>query len=183
MAFKATFIDVDFGTWEAVPGAILAGASHPKRIYQKQLERIDNLAKSNRKLSSVQELDVINQIKEGVHIKEVAKQFGVSASTIKRIRDKLASDLKNPGVYGMSWSVDDHGKRVYNTKRRTLCQIDPKTNVIVATFKSLCEAERLTKVSHIRDVLYGERKLAGKCMWKWIENQSNFNDQKLDLLH
>ena len=77
-----TFIDVLRAAWAAYPGGVQLGA--PNRV--RSLERWANVVGRER---AVRELNTV--LSEYSTYKEAAKAFGMSVSTLKRIRDSFAA--------------------------------------------------------------------------------------------
>ena len=94
---------------------------------------------------------------------EIGRRYGVDGNAIRK--------------WCKSYDIPSHSKDYKPVKKRkpkqdviafSVAQIDKNTNEIVATFPSITEAERITKISHINHVVNGKRKTAGGYKWEKI---------------
>ena len=94
---------------------------------------------------------------------EIGRRYGVDGNAIRK--------------WCKSYDIPSHSKDYKPVKKRkpkqdviafSVAQIDKNTNEIIATFPSITEAERITKISHINHVVNGKRKTAGGYKWEKI---------------
>ena len=62
-----------------------------------------------------------------------------------------------------------------NTQRRRVHQIDPKTGVIVKTWNSTREPQKVLGISNVSSVCNGKRKSMGGFIWKYAEEEYELN--------
>lgn len=99
---------------------------------------------------------IVSLWEKGASYKDIMSELGCG-------RDTIQNALDGAGIKGIdrikSRAGQYHSQKVY--------QYDLKTNVLLNSFPSLSEAERMTGVSHgnISRVLKGERKTAGGFLW------------------
>lgn len=133
----------------------IKGKHHSQETIQKILEKRKNQKISSNKVICIETNEIFNSVKE------IEEKLNLCAKEIRRVcvgnREK---------AYGMHWKYINPKKRkkaIYKNSKKVLCV---ETNKI---YSSITEAERDTKIMHIREVCNGKLKSAGKLHWKFYE--------------
>lgn len=120
-----------------------------------------------RKVEMPSKEEITNVIKKlKGNLTAVGKYYGVSYTSIKRWLKKM-----NMPFHSKDYRQPKKQKQE-SPEAKPLYQIDKITGEIIAVFKSVYEAEQVTKIEHISTVCNGKRKTAGGYKWAFIE-QSN----------
>lgn len=134
----------------------------------------------------------INQNDESslmVHEYDLSGKFIQSFSSIREAsrndipRSGLKSKYRNKPIHSKNnWYVisDEMPKpkievKKQNTQRRRVHQIDPKTGVIVKTWNSTREPQKVLGISNVSSVCNGKRKSMGGFIWKYAEEEYELN--------
>lgn len=101
----------------------------------------------------------------------IAKHFGYCKNTIrKHLKDGAMSGLCS---YDPQENKQDanikNGLRVVNNMSRKVLQKD-SLGRIINKYPSIQSAQRDLKISHIWDVIVGQRKTAGGYIWEYVDD-------------
>lgn len=139
---KWTFMDVLKAAWAAYPGGVQLGA--PNRV--KALERWANVIGRKR---AVNELNVV--LSQYSSYKEAAKAFGMSVSTLKRIRDNFQAMPEVTPFSSMPTRIQDHISILKQPKNTSNFIETP--DEVLQKFLELTEKIGVDPVSRLIEVL------------------------------
>lgn len=101
-----------------------------------------------------------------------AYTLNISCKNIMNVCDKRSKSCQ-----GYFWSFKENdtvpyiksNSRIQRIKIEKIC---PKTNKILEVFDSISEASKICKVNsgHISEVCKGKRRIAGKFIWRYVDN-------------
>ena len=114
------------------------------------------------------------------NIRKISVHIEVAKAYIPRIKGKnfvnhIDDNRLNNKVENLEWCTKaENTLKAHDTgainQRRPVVQIDPETDEIIATFKSVKDGNKVAKSCHVGECCKGERDLAGGYRWKYVDD-------------